>query len=349
MPLSRGPGVDTHAVALDEMLLSALHRSGQYRVLGPADLNAMLGAEQLKDALGCDDVACAAEIGGALGARWMVAGALAPLADQVLLSLRLLDTEASAVLSRAAIRAHPNAEGLATMTSRAVAELLGETSKGPAAAAVNTYQPFQEALQQLQKQMARQAYSDLLRTLDDKPLSQMSTPPGTDGAELEVYYRALACAMLKREVCLREQAARYAQTWPQGTYGPSISSWVTQLDDAAFRRTDQENTLRDRLTEIRRLRQRGHIDDLEAMEQMAYAYFSVGAYDQAGAFFKKVLARLGRRDPNKAMRLVQTLTLALRESGQFDAARKLLERLQREHPRAFRRYGLHHQLQQLPR
>ncbi len=46
------------------------------RVTTIADLNAMLQAEAAKDLLDCDDVSCAAEIGGAVGADRILAGSI---------------------------------------------------------------------------------------------------------------------------------------------------------------------------------------------------------------------------------------------------------------------------------
>ena len=53
----------------------------------------MLGLDKMKQAVGCDDVSCAAEIGGALGINYMVAGTAGKLGSRIVFSLKLIDTK----------------------------------------------------------------------------------------------------------------------------------------------------------------------------------------------------------------------------------------------------------------
>lgn len=127
MPLQPEEGLERASRALDELILAEVHGVGWYQVLGPADLNALLGVEAAKDALGCDDVDCAADLGGALGVRTVVTGELRALEDQVLLSLRQIDTDgAPLVLTRATARGRRDADTLAGMVAEVVQDLLGE-------------------------------------------------------------------------------------------------------------------------------------------------------------------------------------------------------------------------------
>ena len=59
-----------------------------------------MGMKQMNSALGCDDVSCAAEIGGALGARYMLTGSVGKLGSKLNISLILFDTEQVKVISR---------------------------------------------------------------------------------------------------------------------------------------------------------------------------------------------------------------------------------------------------------
>ncbi|MEE8409795.1 MAG: hypothetical protein V3T05_09335, partial [Myxococcota bacterium] len=65
MPLA-APGIaEEIAFIMDEVLLTELQRAG-FEAIGPDDINALVGFERVKDAVGCDDATCIAEIGNAL-------------------------------------------------------------------------------------------------------------------------------------------------------------------------------------------------------------------------------------------------------------------------------------------
>lgn len=74
-------------------------------VISKADVDAMLGFDKKKQALGCDDVSCLAEIGGALGVDLLVSGQVTQVGErQTLLALQLLNTRRAAVESRASTK-----------------------------------------------------------------------------------------------------------------------------------------------------------------------------------------------------------------------------------------------------
>jgi len=100
MPL-KGAELPKSAVdALDELLVVSMASLGPYKVITPQDISAMLGREQLKDQLGCDDVACAAEIGGALGARYLLSGTARKLGSKLYMTLSLIDSQRQEVVKR---------------------------------------------------------------------------------------------------------------------------------------------------------------------------------------------------------------------------------------------------------
>lgn len=91
---------DTTGV-LNELLAAYVRHAGGYDVIAKADIDAMLGLENLKDELGCDNATCAAEIGGALGAELLISGRAARLGDSVILILKLIDTRVQTVIRSA--------------------------------------------------------------------------------------------------------------------------------------------------------------------------------------------------------------------------------------------------------
>jgi hypothetical protein len=63
-----------------------------YEVISPADLQAMIGLERLKDLVGCEsDTACLTELGGALGADLLIGGSVGKLGKIYNVTLSLVD------------------------------------------------------------------------------------------------------------------------------------------------------------------------------------------------------------------------------------------------------------------
>src|SRR5688572_25100721 len=61
-----------------EQMLTELSTSDRVSPIGRSDITALVGIEQQKQLLGCTEeaTACLAEISGALGAPWLIAGTL---------------------------------------------------------------------------------------------------------------------------------------------------------------------------------------------------------------------------------------------------------------------------------
>ncbi len=131
MPLTaRGVPEQTVAI-LDDLLASELDDTGRYEVLGIRDIEAMLGLERMRDALGCGDVTCAVELGGALGVGLLLTGSVGRLGDEVLVQLTLIDTRASKVLRRARASTSADGERYTTAIREAVAGLAGDDEARP--------------------------------------------------------------------------------------------------------------------------------------------------------------------------------------------------------------------------
>jgi hypothetical protein len=104
----RGPSVDLSWLPkdkvkikiLDDLLAPSVVKVSRAKVLGPSDLNALLAADQLKQSLGCEDVSCLAEIGGALGVRLLLSGTVGILGQGLLVTLSLIDAQTKEVVRR---------------------------------------------------------------------------------------------------------------------------------------------------------------------------------------------------------------------------------------------------------
>ena len=89
------------AKLLTESLLTRLNRSRRFSsVVGGSDIRAMLDMEQQKQVLGCDDEACLAELGGALGVPLMINPTLGRIGDRFILNLKVLAVEEAKVKAR---------------------------------------------------------------------------------------------------------------------------------------------------------------------------------------------------------------------------------------------------------
>ncbi len=146
MPLSPKRIDADVAAVLDDLLVVAVSKAGPYRVVGAREVNALLRAEGLKDKLGCNDVTCATEIGGALAARLIVIGSVARLGDEVHLSATLFDSEKMEAVRRAQTAVPRQREDLFDgAVSLVVAELFGlpppQTAPAPTLGAMGRVRP----------------------------------------------------------------------------------------------------------------------------------------------------------------------------------------------------------------
>lgn len=69
------------------------------QVVSSAEIRSMLGLEKTKQALGCNDDSCMAEIGGALGVDEMISGKLGKVGRTLVIELRRTDVRASRTIS----------------------------------------------------------------------------------------------------------------------------------------------------------------------------------------------------------------------------------------------------------
>lgn len=102
LEVKAGQGLAPKAgAALTAILAEDAARAG-FEVISQADIAAMLAFQKQRQMLGCTDEGCLAEIGGALGAEYVLAGEAARVGSRDHLTLTLLDARRARVLGRSA-------------------------------------------------------------------------------------------------------------------------------------------------------------------------------------------------------------------------------------------------------
>jgi hypothetical protein len=77
------------------LIPESLDGLGPFKAISKQDIEQMLQLEAMRESVGCSDVACLAEIGGALGADYMVTGSLIRVDQTYMLQLQLLNIRTS--------------------------------------------------------------------------------------------------------------------------------------------------------------------------------------------------------------------------------------------------------------
>ena len=92
VPLRSKPAIAGIEV-LTEELRTQVARHGGYRLVTPEEMNSIDGELQRQLAGGCDEASCIAELGGALGARYLITGRIGKLGSTFSLNIKLIDIE----------------------------------------------------------------------------------------------------------------------------------------------------------------------------------------------------------------------------------------------------------------
>jgi hypothetical protein len=89
------------AMILNELMLTRLKGSERFSsVIGGSDMAAMIDLEAQKQALGCDEESCLAELGGALGVPYMLAAHLAKIGSRYVVTMKVISIEETKVVVR---------------------------------------------------------------------------------------------------------------------------------------------------------------------------------------------------------------------------------------------------------
>ncbi len=131
MPLQVSALPEGTGAILDELLAAALRSLDQHQVLGKSDVEVMLGGGGIDNPLACDEVACAAEIGGAMGAAFLVAGRVAKLGDNIIIVLKLIDAQKRRVTNSIKYKSADQESTYDAALSEAVQRLFGVSKPSP--------------------------------------------------------------------------------------------------------------------------------------------------------------------------------------------------------------------------
>jgi hypothetical protein len=103
---------------LNQVMMQRLAASNRFSsLLGMGDVREMIDLDAQKQALGCDQESCLAEIGGALGVPLLMVPSLGRIGDVYLLTLKINDVENAKVSVRISRELHGEGELLGAMKS----------------------------------------------------------------------------------------------------------------------------------------------------------------------------------------------------------------------------------------
>jgi len=114
------------ARTVDDLISADLRTRANLRVTTLAEVNQLVLAEMRRDAVGCDDVSCSAEIAGAVGSDRILSGRIGRLGSSLVLTLRWLDAVYSKPLAQATEDAGGDEGRLPNAVKRAIARVLDE-------------------------------------------------------------------------------------------------------------------------------------------------------------------------------------------------------------------------------
>lgn len=134
LEVTAGGGVDPSvAAALGDAITLEVQKRGYFTPTSMKELQTMLGVERQRQLLGCSDAsasACMAELADAIGARFVLSGALTRLGDGYQLSLQTIDTAKAQPIGRS-VRIAKDPAVLTQQIPFAVAEATATTLPPP--------------------------------------------------------------------------------------------------------------------------------------------------------------------------------------------------------------------------
>jgi TolB-like protein len=173
------------AKVLTNLISNRTAELGPFEVLSSTDVAAMLGFERQQQLLGCTDSSCLAEIGGALGADYLLSGQVAKVGTRFHLMLTLAEVRRARVVSRQSEQCEGSEDLLVDAAQRAVTSLfkplLPPSPEGPSVVREPSEPPSRTPAFVLLAAttalagggvvsgvIAKQRYNDLERRLKDK-------------------------------------------------------------------------------------------------------------------------------------------------------------------------------------
>ena len=116
---------------LSDMLATEIRDMGTYDVVTRSDIQSMLGLERAKELVGCDDAGCLAEIGGALGVKYLVTGNVAVFGNVFAVNLKIIDIQKARVKNSIFEKVPGGEAALLDAIPHAVRKLLAAKTKAP--------------------------------------------------------------------------------------------------------------------------------------------------------------------------------------------------------------------------
>jgi len=134
--VAAGEGIgEKTAATVEEILLTAMHRTERFDVVGRSDIANLIGFERQKQLAGCkEDISCAAEIAGVLGVALLASASIGRLGPVTVVNLKIIDVAKARVVARAEARPGAEAElpaALDRLVAEAVAGCAREGCFGP--------------------------------------------------------------------------------------------------------------------------------------------------------------------------------------------------------------------------
>ncbi len=123
---------------LSEAVVTATATIAPYEVVGQDDLNALLSFEKQKELLGCDDVKCFAEIGGALGVDVLLSMRVGLVDNEWVLASKVIDIRQAKALHRSTQFVKGDTATMLKSVPQVVAGLFGAPAAGTATSSTAT-------------------------------------------------------------------------------------------------------------------------------------------------------------------------------------------------------------------
>jgi TolB-like protein len=221
------------AEILTDIVATDLAQTGTVQVIARQDVLAVLGFERHKQQLGCMEQGCLAEIGGALGADYVLSGQVGKLGDQFRVSLIAVDAKTAMAVGRAA-EFCPADEGALANATRVALKAVFEQLAGAlpkATQASSGVKPAHELANDAKRLTAEGRFREAAAAWDDY-LSR--DPEAVD-----------RCSTLARAAAAWEQAGEKAEGATRLRAVGTEPACVKQNINAAARALDKAATIFD--------------------------------------------------------------------------------------------------------
>ena len=220
-------GVPANDVAiLTAELRTQIGRSSSHRLVTPEEMDAV--SEELERQLsgGCDDASCVAELGGALGAKYLISGQVGKLGSLYTLQLKLIDIETVAAKRTASAHA-AKIESLLIKLPELTRDLLGEQASKRQAVLNATAKVANKVLEQVAKK----------RAAKPEPTPAPAPPKGLFASEpmgitlLQGVYRPPNAALMRAAIRLGSRVIVGASTgWrPENEHTTTLTEFDAEV------------------------------------------------------------------------------------------------------------------------